>query len=182
MRHLESELLQWVTSQHLKVWVFLWVYLIIPNRLKPPLGDRHAAHLDVLPGYALQYTFVKWLMKNRTLTSEVAVTQLLVILNKANTPKAEGRGIFLEGRESPTMRTKSLLVIYFIHTVLCLVAQTCPILYDPWTLACQAPLSMRILQARILEWVAMPSSRGSSQPNDLRSAALKVDSLPSDPP
>ena len=28
----------------------------------------------------------------------------------------------------------------------------------------QALLSMRILQARILEWVAMPSSRGSSQP------------------
>ena len=30
----------------------------------------------------------------------------------------------------------------------------------PWTAACQAPLSMGILQARILEWVAMPSSRG----------------------
>ena len=29
-----------------------------------------------------------------------------------------------------------------------------------------APLSMGILQARILEWVAMPSSRGSSQPRD----------------
>ena len=28
----------------------------------------------------------------------------------------------------------------------------------------QAPLSVGILQARILEWVAMPSSRGSSQP------------------
>ena len=33
-------------------------------------------------------------------------------------------------------------------------------------IACQAPLSMGILQARILEWVAMPSSRGSSQPRD----------------
>ena len=32
----------------------------------------------------------------------------------------------------------------------------------PWTVSCQAPLSMGILQARILEWVAMPSSRGSS--------------------
>ena len=28
----------------------------------------------------------------------------------------------------------------------------------------QAPLSVGILQARILEWVAMPSSRGSSRP------------------
>ena len=32
----------------------------------------------------------------------------------------------------------------------------------PWTIACQAPLSMGILQGRMLRWVAMPSSRGSS--------------------
>ena len=36
----------------------------------------------------------------------------------------------------------------------------------PWTVACQAPLSEVILQARILEWVAMPFSRESSQPRD----------------
>ena len=35
----------------------------------------------------------------------------------------------------------------------------------PWTVAHQAPLSMGILQT-ILEWVAMPSSRGSSRPRD----------------
>ena len=34
----------------------------------------------------------------------------------------------------------------------------------PWTIARQAPLSMRILHARVLEWVAMPFSRRSSQP------------------
>ena len=33
----------------------------------------------------------------------------------------------------------------------------------PWTIARQAPLPMGILQARMLEWIAMPSSRGSSQ-------------------
>ena len=31
-----------------------------------------------------------------------------------------------------------------------------------WTVACQAPLSMGILQARMLEWVTIPLSRGSS--------------------
>ena len=36
----------------------------------------------------------------------------------------------------------------------------------PWTATREAPLSMGILQARILEWVAMPSSRGSSPPID----------------
>ena len=35
-----------------------------------------------------------------------------------------------------------------------------------YMVALQAPLSMGILQARILEWVAMSSSRGSSQPRD----------------
>ena len=40
------------------------------------------------------------------------------------------------------------------------------LLATPRTVARQAPLSMGILQARILEWVAMPSSRGSSQPRD----------------
>ena len=36
----------------------------------------------------------------------------------------------------------------------------------PWTVAHQAPLSMGILQARILEWVAVFFSRGSSRPRD----------------
>ena len=36
----------------------------------------------------------------------------------------------------------------------------------PWTVAHQAPLSMGILQARILEWVVLPSSRGFSWPRD----------------
>ena len=35
-----------------------------------------------------------------------------------------------------------------------------------WTVAHQAPLSMEFSQARILEWVAMHSSRGYSQARD----------------
>ena len=34
----------------------------------------------------------------------------------------------------------------------------------PWTVTCEASLSMGILQATVLEWVAMPSSKGSSRP------------------
>ena len=50
----------------------------------------------------------------------------------------------------------------------------------PWTVAYQAPLSMGILQARTLEWVAIPSSRGSSHPGiEPRSPAVQPDSLPS---
>ena len=40
-----------------------------------------------------------------------------------------------------------------------------------------------ILQARILEWVAVSFSRGSSQPRDqTRSPALQADSLPFESP
>ena len=35
-----------------------------------------------------------------------------------------------------------------------------------WIRACQAPLSLGILHARILVWVATPSSRGCSWPRD----------------
>ena len=43
-------------------------------------------------------------------------------------------------------------------TVLCLVSESHPTLCDSMNLACQGPLSMGILQARILDWVAIPSS------------------------
>ena len=36
----------------------------------------------------------------------------------------------------------------------------------PWNAARQAPLSIGILQAKVLEWVALPFSRRSSQPRD----------------
>ena len=52
-----------------------------------------------------------------------------------------------------------------------------------WTIIRQTPLSMGILHASILEWVAMPSSR--DHPNseiEPRSPALQADSSPSEPP
>ena len=48
----------------------------------------------------------------------------------------------------------------------CLVLSHVQFFETPWTVAHQAPLSMGILQARTLDWVAMPSSRGSFQPRD----------------
>ena len=40
-----------------------------------------------------------------------------------------------------------------------------------WTVAFQAPVSMEILQEKMLEWVAMPSFRGSSRPRDRTSVS-----------
>ena len=53
----------------------------------------------------------------------------------------------------------------------------------PWDTDHQAPLSMGVLQARTLEWVAISSS--GDLPNswiEHRSPALQTDSLPSEPP
>ena len=50
--------------------------------------------------------------------------------------------------------------------VLCLVAQLCPTLYDPMDWSPPGSSVKEILQARIPEWVTMPSSRGSSQPRE----------------
>ena len=56
-----------------------------------------------------------------------------------------------------------------------LVTQPCPALCDPRDCRPQVSSVCGILQARILEWVAILFSRGSFQP---RSPALQVDSLP----
>ena len=47
-----------------------------------------------------------------------------------------------------------------------LVIHLCPILGNPKDCSLPGPSVHRILQARILEWVATPFSRGSSQPRD----------------
>ena len=58
------------------------------------------------------------------------------------------------------------------------VAQSCPTLCDPMDYTVH-----RIFQARILEWVAFPFSRRSSQPRiKPRSPALQVDSILAEPP
>ena len=58
---------------------------------------------------------------------------------------------------------------------MCLGAQSCPILCD--SMDCSPPGSSvhGTLQARILQWVAMPSSRGSSQPRDQTQVSCIVD-------
>ena len=62
------------------------------------------------------------------------------------------------------MHLKLMCMSMCMHA--CLVTQLCPALCD--ALDCSLPGSSvhRILQARILEWVAMPISRESSQPRD----------------
>ena len=67
----------------------------------------------------------------------------------------------------PTFQASSHGILTTVMSgMLCQVASVVSYSATPWTVACQAPLPLGILQARILEWVAMLSSRGSSLPRD----------------
>ena len=69
------------------------------------------------------------------------------------------------------------------QTSLWLVSQSCPTPCDPWTVAHQVPLSMGILQARILKGLSFPSPGDLPNPGiKPRSPTLQADSLPSEPP
>ena len=64
--------------------------------------------------------------------------------------------------------------------------QRCPTLCDPTAYSPSGFSGHGILQARILEWIAMPSSRGSSQPRDWTHISCllhwQMGSLPLAPP
>ena len=62
----------------------------------------------------------------------------------------------------PPETITTLLIDY----VLCLVTQSCLTLSEPMDCSLPGSSVHGILQARMLEWVAIPSSRGSSQPRD----------------
>ena len=96
-------------------------------------------------------------MWNNYSTEQTEVNRVSLMLCKISATKSYER--------VNNKRTKiSVQALYSFVLVLCLVAQWCPTLCNKLTVVHQVPLSMQILQARILEWVAMPSSRGSSQP------------------
>ena len=66
----------------------------------------------------------------------------------------------------------------YIYVLCCAkLLQLCPALCNP--VDCSPPGSSvhGMLQARILEWVSMPSSKGSSQPRDLPNPGIKPRSL-----
>ena len=90
------------------------------------------------------------------------------------------KGICICMAESLCCSPKTITVL--IGYVYVLVAQSCLTFCDPMN--CNPPGSSvhGVLQARILEWVAIPFSRGSSHHRGPNHPALQADSLPSEPP
>ena len=84
------------------------------------------------------------------------------------------------GPDLPNWATQRFLTSKHSTAVAAWSLQSCLTLCDPTDCSPPGSSVYGILQARTLEWVAMPSSRGLSQPRDGTqvSSALQVDSLP----
>ena len=74
------------------------------------------------------------------------------------------------------------IVWFHVHGV-GLVAKLCPTLATSWTVACQAPLSMRFSRQEYWSGLAFPSPGDLPDPGiEPGSPALEADALTSEPP
>ena len=82
---------------------------------------------------------------------------------KKELPETDSVGIQLYGLPDREFKIAVIMMLTEVRKlhVKVKVAQSCPTLCDPMDYTLH-----RILQARVLEWVAFPFSRGSSQPRD----------------
>ena len=107
--------------------------------------------LEIMESHCTEYCDLFWISH---IFFPTVTTKVLSILPQISTP--------------PLIRYQMHHVVmpeklkYSYISVLCLTTRSSLALCTPWTVALQALPSMGILQARILEWVAMPSYKGSS--------------------
>ncbi|CAN0023086.1 unnamed protein product [Rangifer tarandus platyrhynchus] len=100
------------------------------------------------------------------LLAEITYIRSTVFLPKSSPnicKKCEGRG------EGKAQQSCCLCVCVSLCVCMCVHAHALSRVQPfatPWIIVHQAPLSMGILQARILECIAISYSRGSSQPRD----------------
>ena len=111
-------------------------------------------------------------MHHSVVYSQIRAPQSLLSPNEVKTKEVGVLGDTCNFQNVPSCIFSVFEYHHFWETgcVLCCAVRSRSVVFDafPWTIAvaCKIRLSTGVLQARILEWVAMPSSRGSSQPRD----------------
>ena len=97
-----------------------------------------------------------WLFegRNASLSNFILLANPQAFYEIINCLLSDGKAVSTEGHSQPRCCGVDAREVY---ATLCDAKslQLCPTLCDPWTVACQAPLSMGILQAGILEWVTI---------------------------
>ena len=103
---------------------------------------------------SIRFAFINFVVENRFLRRSAS------ILGKIMFPKAEMGIIIVNDKPSTFLNSLSFTVDAAKSL------QSCLILCNPMDQSPSGSSVRGILQAKILDWVAMPSSRGSSQPRD----------------
>ena len=128
--------------------------------------------LGFRPTFALScYTFINRLFSSSSLSAIRVVSSAHLKLL-----------IFLPAILIPACASSSPAFLMMYSAAAAKSLQSCPTLCNPIDSSPPGSPVPGILQARTLEWVAMPSSRVSFQPRDqTQSPTLQADSLPAEP-
>ena len=138
---------------YLCVWKFFKITLVVHHQNH----QRNCSHFQFGALYIILLAVLSW-----------THCRTIDVLNSAITQDLKGprerAGPFLLQQNTPVPTWKCLH--HFYKRSFPLLSQPCPTRHNP--MDCSPPGSSihGILQARILEWVAMSSSRRSSQPRD----------------
>ena len=126
--------------------------------VSPELAHRFFYYWVTRSAFGFQIKLTIWQWKNILSSFSTSKQDLSFTVNSLSSC-----------RQLPKRLTENYSILVLVK-----VAQSCPDslwpLYSPWN----SP-------GRILEWVAFPFSRRSSQPRDWRSLTLQADSLPAEP-
>ena len=105
-----------------------------------------------------------WEIYPVALTDAFFVPDTVLVAGDAHREKIS----FLPSRTQPSVRVRKTVITHLGDSYMCAcsVAWPCPTLCDPGDYSPPGSSVHGVSQARILEWVAISYSRGSSQPRD----------------
>ena len=103
-----------------------------------------------------------WTSKAYYSTSSIQWTDLWKIVSQENIPKI----LSAEYKQDTIEHCAEYVTMYGFKCGCAQSLSHVPHFVTLWTVAHRAPLLMAMLQAGILEWVAISCSRGSSRPRD----------------
>ena len=155
---------------HVHDWHIL-TCLYIPPSSQPPHGAVDLPSLDFGLGYVT--CFDQWEMDRDVPVPSFSLSSLWVApyflgpLSRLWGPRAgqsQSRGTECESHIHPLEQASPPELVPDMEKMK--VAQSCPTLCNPMDCSLPGSSVHGILQARILEWVAIPFSRGSSQPRN----------------
>ena len=154
-----------------------WLYLLAVQGALKSLLQHHSSKASILQHAAFfivqlshpymatgkTITLTRWTFVGKVMSLLFIMLSRLVI---AFLPRSKHLLISWLQSPSAVIYPRLQQLIAWPLGILCSVTKLCPTLCDPMDYNPPGSFVLGVLQARILEWVAISSSRGSSQPRD----------------